>query len=103
MRAFARRHFFLLVGIATFGLFVLFELLPDAWLATPAAKAFLAVVRVLVVPLWLMRTFEMMLGMGTWPGVLQLAVALPLLFAPYLLLDWIVARARAFRSHATAA
>ena len=45
------------------------------------------VLRVLIVPLWVMRTVEMLLGMGGWPGHLQLVVALPLLFAPYILAD----------------
>ena len=103
MRAFVRRHVFFFAGIATFGLFLLIEVMPDPWLTTFVGGTFLAVVRVLIIPLWLMRTLQMMLGMGTWPGILQLAVALPLLFAPYVLLDWIVARSRAFRSRATAA
>ena len=102
MRAFVRRHPFLLAGLATFGLFLFLETLSPAARATTVGAAFAALVRVLVAPLWLMRTVQMMLGIGAWPAILQLAIALPLLFAPYVLLDWILSRARRFRAHAAA-
>jgi hypothetical protein len=92
MKSWLRRHPFLTVGLATFALFVLVELVPAV--RTPVVMQLL---RVVLVPLWLMRTLEMFVGMGSWPGILQLIVAMPLLFAPYVLADWVLARARARR------
>jgi hypothetical protein len=91
MRVWLRRHPFLTVGLATFGLFLLVEAIPGAIQAAPVV---IQILRVLIVPLWLMRTLEMIVGMGTWPGIVQLLVALPLLFAPYVLADWVHARVR---------
>jgi hypothetical protein len=95
MRVWLRRHLFLTVGLATFGLFLLVEAMPST---LEPAPVLIQILRVLIVPLWLMRTLEMMVGMGTWPGIVQLVVALPLLFAPYMLADWVLARARARRA-----
>jgi hypothetical protein len=93
MKSWLRRHRFLTVGLATFALFVLVESVPAV--RTPVVMQLL---RVLLVPLWLMRTLEMFVGMGSWPGILQLIVAMPLLFAPYVLADWLLARVRARRA-----
>jgi hypothetical protein len=95
MKSWFRRHSFLIVGLATFGLFLLVESIPAS---VPRPPLVIPILRVLIVPLWLMRTLEMMVGMGTWPGILQLTVALPLLFAPYVLADWVLARVRAGRA-----
>ncbi len=91
---FVRRHPFLTIGLVTFGLFLLVELMPEAARTAGAGRVLMAFVRVIAVPLWIMRTIEVMLGMGRWPDLLQLLVALPLLFAPYLLLDWVLNRFR---------
>src|SRR5688572_29166517 len=93
MKSWLRRHPFLTLGLATFALFVLVESVPAVRTAVV-----IQVLRVLLVPLWLMRTLEMMVGMGTWWGILQLIVALPLLFAPYVLADWALARVRTRRA-----
>lgn len=82
---------FVTLGLATFALFVAAEALNGA--AGPLQPA----LRVLIVPLWFMRTLEMVVGIGSWPWPLQLPVALPLLFVPYaaadLCLNWIRRRA----------
>ena len=90
-----RRHPFLTLGLATFALFLLVESVPPGTGGMAVARQIL---RVLIVPLWLMRTLEMIIGMGTWPGIVQLVVAVPLLFAPYVLADWVLARLRARRA-----
>ena len=95
MRIWLRRHPFLTMGLATFVLFVLVEAIPGAIQATPSV---ILMLRVLMVPLWLMRTLEMSVGMGAWPGIVQLVLALPLLFAPYVLTDWVLARVAARRA-----
>ena len=92
MKSWLRRHPFLTVGLATFALFLVVESAPTAVHGIPVV---IQILRVLIVPLWLMRTLEMMVGMGTWPGIIQLVVALPLLFAPYVLADWGLARVQA--------
>ena len=91
---FVRRHPFLIIGLVAFGLFLLVELMPEAARVTSPGRVLMAVVRVIAAPLWAARTIEVMLGMARWPAVLQWLVALPLLFAPYLLLDWILNRFR---------
>ena len=88
-----------MIGLATFGVFLVVESMPHVH------PAVLSILRVLIAPLWLTRTLQMMVGMGTWPVIAQLIVALPLLFAPYLFADWALARARvrrASRFHAAA-
>ena len=92
MRVWLRRHPFLTIGLVTFGLFLLVEWTPYAH------PAVVLILRMLIAPLWLMRTLEMIVGMGRWPGIAQLLVALPLLFAPYVLADWALARGRARRA-----
>ena len=86
LRAFMGRWPFLGTGLVTLGLFLAVEVFPE-----PLAFLIPAL-RVLVVPLWAMRTLEMILGIGYWPGALQWLVALPLLFLPYaaadVLLQW---------------
>ena len=96
--SFVKRHSFLLLGIATFGLFVVMGIASDAAKASGVGHSIIDVLRVLIVPLWLMRDLEMLLGMGGWPGPLQLLVALPILFAPYFLADYLIQRARNARS-----
>ena len=95
MRSWVRRHPFLLIGLATFAFFLVVESVPSTVRDAPVA---ITILRVLVAPLWLMRILEMMLGMGTWPGIAQFLVALPLLFAPYVLADWVLARIRTRRA-----
>lgn len=68
------------------------EAMSDAALATPAGQVLLGALRVLILPVWLMRTLEMLLGIGSWPVPLQLTVALPLLFLPYALADYALSR-----------
>ncbi|MHB1325730.1 MAG: hypothetical protein ACYC0L_05925 [Thermoleophilia bacterium] len=48
------------------------------------------ILRVLVIPLLLMRYFEMFTGIGFLPWPLQLLIALPLLFLPYLAADLLI-------------
>lgn len=67
----------------------------------------IGVLRVLIIPLWLMRDLEMMVGVGSWPGAVDLVIGFPFLFAPYVLADYILSRARAtlfssLRSHSPA-
>jgi hypothetical protein len=84
--SFLRRWPFLVLGLMTLGMFVLVER------AHQPPGILIAVLRVLIAPLWLMRTVEMLLGVGAWPKTLQLSIALPLLLLPYvtadLLLRW---------------
>jgi hypothetical protein len=95
MKIWLQRHPFLTVGLTTFALFLLVESIPGGIHTTPLVGP---IVRVLIAPLWVMRTLEVIVGMGTWPGIAQLVVALPLLFAPYMLVDWVLARVRARRA-----
>lgn len=90
---FVRRWPFLSVGLLTLGLFVLVEALPQGARDHTAGQALVATIRVLMVPLWLMRTLEMLIGIGWWPAPLQFLVALPLLFMPYLAADVLLERA----------
>ncbi len=89
-----KRHSFLMLGIATFGLLVTIGIASDAVKASGLGHAAIDALRVLSIPLWLMRDLEMLVGMGSWPGPLQLVVALPILFAPYFLADYLLQRAR---------
>ena len=91
MRLWVSRHPFLMIGLATFTLFLVVEFGPQRLQAPPIV---MPVLRVLLVPLWFMRALEMFLGMGAWPAIAQLLVALPLLFAPYVLADWVLTRVR---------
>ena len=93
---FVLRRPFLSVGLLTFAAFLAVEIF-----GMPAALA--GLLRVLIAPLSLMRTIEMFLGLGFLPGPLQLVVALPLLFLPYLAADWLLERARRRRSRPRAA
>jgi hypothetical protein len=93
--SFLRNWPFLVLGLVTFGLFLALE-------ASGEPPRFLvAVLRVLIVPLWLMRTLEMILGIGYWPGPLQLLIALPLLFLPYVSADLLLRWGRRQRSAVT--
>jgi hypothetical protein len=51
-------------------------------------------VRVLTVPMWLMRMIQMLVGIGSLPEPAQLLVAVPLLFLPYAGADWVLWRIR---------
>jgi hypothetical protein len=108
MRADAvKRYPFLLLGIATFGLFLAAELVGDAAKTSELGRAVITALRVLIIPLWLMRDLEMLLGFGNWPGPVELVIGLPFLFAPYVLADYLLYRARAalpslFRPHSHA-
>jgi hypothetical protein len=99
MRRLVSRHPFLLFGLLTFGLFLAIETTGDAFPETALGAALISALRVLIVPLWLMRTLEMVVGIGWWPGPLQLVVALPLLFLPYVLADLLLARLRRRGAH----
>jgi hypothetical protein len=92
MRRLTRRHPFLLIGLLTFGLFLALEAAGDTVRESTLGAVALSAVRVLIVPLWLMRTLEMIVGIGSWPAPLQVLVALPLLFLPYVLADAGLAR-----------
>jgi hypothetical protein len=87
---FIARWPFLTFGLATFALFLLGEAIKP--LQAPLGP----VLRVLIMPLWLMRTLEMIVGIGFWPGPAQLVIALPLLFLPYLLADLALGWARRY-------
>jgi len=80
-----RRHPFLAVGLIT-ALAVWAVELGAAWLA-PAA-------RFLIIPMWLMRTLEIVMGFGALPRWLDLTIGMPLLFAPYVALDALLVRRR---------
>jgi hypothetical protein len=88
VRSFLLAWPFLSVGLFTFGLFVAVERVGEP------LRPLVPVLRVLVVPLWLMRTLEMVVGIGYWPGPLQLLIALPLLFLPYVAADLLLRSAR---------
>jgi hypothetical protein len=105
--AVVKRYPFLLLGIATFGLFLATGLVSDAAKTSELGRMVVTVLRVLIVPLWLMRDLEMLLGFGNWPGAVELVIGFPLLFAPYILADYLLYRARAalpslLRSHSHA-
>lgn len=97
--SFLRNWPFLSLGLLTFGLFLAVEALGAQ------LRPLIPPLRVLIVPLWLMRNLEMVVGIGYWPGPLQVLVALPLLFLPYvaadLLLGWARRRWGAHRATAT--
>lgn len=52
------------------------------------------VVNLLILPLWFMRLMEMSTGIGFLPWPLQLPLALPLLFLPYVAVDLLIRRLR---------
>ncbi len=88
LSSFLRSWPFLSLGVLTFGLFLAVEAFGEP------LRPLVPVLRVLVVPLWLMRTLEMVVGIGSWPGTLQLLIALPLLFLPYVAADLLLRAAR---------
>jgi hypothetical protein len=90
------RRPFLCLGLLTFAAFLAVEVF-----GMPSALA--GALRILIAPLWAMRTVEMWLGLGFLPGALQLIVALPLLFLPYVLADWLLGRARRRQARITQA
>jgi hypothetical protein len=92
--SFIKRHPFLVLGIVTLGLFVATETMSDTAKGSGLGVIIINLFRVLIVPMWLMRTLEMLLGMGGWPMPLQLLVALPILFAPYVLADYLLQKVR---------
>ena len=89
-----KRYPFLLLGIATFGLFLSAGLVSDAAKTSELGRTVITVLRVLIIPLWLMRDLEMLLGFGNWPGPVELVIGFPFLFAPYILADYLLYRAR---------
>jgi hypothetical protein len=78
--------------LLTAGLFLSVESFGDR------VEPLIPVVRVLIIPLWLMRTLEMVVGMGSWPMPLQYLIALPLLFVPYVAADLLLGRAAGYLS-----
>ena len=96
--SFLRNWPVLSIGVVTFGLFAAVEAFGEP------PQFIMPALRVLIVPLWLMRTLQMVVGIGSWPGPLQLLVALPLLFLPYVAADLLVRSAsRRWRAHRAAA
>lgn len=93
-KSIASRHLFLFLGLLTSGLFLVLETASEAAKASPAGEVLVGVMRVMIIPMWLMRDLEMLLGMGAWSLSLQLVIALPILFAPYLLADYVFLRRR---------
>ena len=87
LRTFLLSWPFLSVGLFTFALFLAVERFGKL-------RPLIPILRVLVAPLWLMRTLEMVVGIGSLPGPLQLLVALPLLFLPYVVADLLLRSAR---------
>lgn len=79
---------FLTFGLITFALFLLAEAIPRF------QDALAPILRILIMPLWLMRTLEMVVGIGYLPGWIQLFSALPLLFLPYVAADLVLGRLR---------
>ena len=92
IRSFLRAWPFFSVGLLGVGLYL------ASWGLGEPLRPLAPVLRVLVAPLWLMRTLEMAAGMGTWPGPLQVLVALPLLFLPYVAADLLLRSARRRRA-----
>jgi len=89
-----KRYPFLLLGIATLGLFLSTGLVSDAAKTSQLGRMVVGVLRALIIPLWLMRDLEMLMGLGDWPGPVELVIGLPLLFVPYILADYLLSRAR---------
>jgi hypothetical protein len=52
------------------------------------------IVRILIVPMWLMRAAQMLVGIGSLPDAVQLFIAVPLLLLPYAGADWLLWRMR---------
>jgi hypothetical protein len=99
-----KKYPFFLLGVATFGLFLAAGSISDAAKTSELGRVVIGVLRVLIIPLWLMRDVEMLMGMGRWPGAIELVVGFPFLFAPYILADYVLSRARtgllsSLRSH----
>ena len=88
VRSFLRTWPFLTVGLLTAGLFLAVSALGEP------AEFLIPVLRVLIIPLWLMRTMEMIVGIGSWPMPLQYLIALPLLFVPYVTADLLLGHFR---------
>ena len=86
--AFLRNWPFLSVGLLTLAFGLALEVFGEPF------RPLVPFVRVLIVPLWLMRTLEMVVGIGSWSGPLQIVVALPLLLLPYVAADLLLRRAR---------
>jgi hypothetical protein len=86
--AFLRSWPFLSLGLVTVGLFLAVEGFGER------VGFLIPVVRILIIPLWLMRTLEMIVGIGSWPSPLQYLVALPLLFTPYIATDLLLRQVR---------
>ena len=109
MRTFelVKKYPFFLLGVGTFGLFLATGSITGAAKMSEVGRVVIGVLRVLIIPMWLMRDLEMLVGMGSSPGAVELVVGLPFLFAPYVLADYVLSRARAtffssLRSHSPA-
>jgi hypothetical protein len=97
LRRFVGNWPFLTLGLATFGFFVAVDLIGEP------LRLLVPILRVLIVPLWFMRNLEMMVGLGFLPWPIQLPLALPLLFLPYVATDLLLRRARQWYAHRAAA
>ena len=84
---FVARWPFLCLGLLTFGAFLAVE-------AYGMPRGMQQPLRLLIVPLWAMRTLQMLVRIGYLPGPFQLLIALPTLFLPYVLADWLLRRIR---------
>ena len=85
--SFIRRHPFLTLAVPTALGFIAVEA-GATWLAPT--------VRILIMPMWLIRTIEMALGFGALPTWFNWAVGLPLLFLSYLAFDALLTRRSKF-------
>ncbi len=89
MSSVVRRFPFLTVGLLTAGLFLLTAGANNVAGDAAVVRGLTAIVRVLIIPMWLMRDLEMILG-GRLPFAVPLFVDLPLLFTPYLVADLVL-------------
>ena len=87
---FVRRSPFLLLGVIALVLFLTDALEQSAPSPNAGSRIVHHGIRVLIAPLWLMRTLEVAIGMADYPPALHYGVALPLLLTPYALVDMLL-------------
>jgi hypothetical protein len=78
---------FMCLAILTIGGFIFAE-------TDNLPPALLGLLRVLIVPMWLVRMLQVMVGIGSLPNPIQLVIALPLYLLPYAIADWLLWRLR---------
>lgn len=98
--------FITFLGIVTLALFLLVEWAGPELQETAPGQALVSVLRVLIIPLWLMRTLVVMVGGaifgfggGSFPVLFNI-LTVPVLLLPYILADLALARLRSPRSAA---